>query len=219
MTEIHFNRLTFPSFAFYRWTANTLDRPCPEDGIPGRIAVDLEPEVGLALRELLGDACPRSFHVEAEDAISAYGWGSDLENLEPTLSARIPGAAIVSRRLSPAHLEGHLRFRLRCSPTLRRGRREIDAWIAQRESGSSRNDAYRSWLAPRLAGAEIDALRIVRAGPVAIRLPGRAIFAKPSAILEGELVVTDPASLMTVLERGIGRHGRLGFGALILGRA
>lgn len=219
MHEIHFNRLTFPSFTFYRWTAAHLAKESGHKG-SGHLTADLEPETaaGLALRRLLGDACPRSLHIEAEDAISAYGWGSGLESFESALSAQIPGATVASRRLSPEHLTGSLRFRLRCTPTLRRGGREIDAWVAHREAPGSRLDAYRAWLAPRLKGARIDDLAIAKAGPAEIRLPAGAPFAKPSAILEGQITTSDPISLMATLARGVGRHGRLGFGTLILGR-
>lgn len=209
MTEIYFNRLTFPSLAFYRWEK----------------AAGLEPEVaaGLLVKEALGAELPvplpRAWAIDNEGDIHLHGWGADLAAHRDFIRSRIAGGDIESRRIESQMLEGDLSFRIRCVPTIRRGGAEIDAWIAGRDKTAPRSKAYTTWLAQRLEGADITELAIAKAGSVEIRLPGQAPFNKPVALLEGQLSVFDPISFLSCLKDGIGRHGTLGFGAPLLARA
>jgi hypothetical protein len=209
-THIHFNRLTFPSFAFPQWAI-------------GRGAPELEPETaaGLMLREILGTDAPKSVLVEVEDEIAVHAWGSDFSRAAERFSGAIQGAEVTSREIETALLAGTFQFRLTCSPVIRRNGVEIDAFVAARKTDSetTRSAAYLAWLKARLKGAELLELSVVKAGAAEIKLPGQKPFRKPSAILEGRLEVKDPTSFAETLRRGIGRHGGLGFGTLIIGRA
>lgn len=104
---------------------------------------------------------------------------------------------------------------------------EVDAWIARRtrpggDPDLTRDDAYRDWLAGRLApAAELGSVAMRQGRRVRTRrsthgAPGRGRIEGPEAVMAGTLTVVDPAAFAQALARGVGRHTAFGFGMLLL---
>lgn len=78
-----------------------------------------------------------------------------------------------------------------------------------------REDAYRLWLAERLAGvAELVGARLTRF--LRHRASRHGAVEGPDATLQGDLVIRDPVLFADRLARGLGRHSAYGFGMLLL---
>lgn len=94
--------------------------------------------------------------------------------------------------------------------------------IAEREqqmtqAGRSRQAVYADWLGERLKGvARLEPG--VRLAHFQRRRAARKGFASegPDAILQGNLVIVDPARFRGLLAKGVGRHKAYGFGMLLL---
>lgn len=208
---IYFNHLTFPSLSFYRWAGRRQAGECDPDHA-----------AGIMLAEILGPDMPKALLIETDGDIVVSAWGDNLAAADRSakLHDAIPAAEIISREIAGQNLSGHLSFRLRCSPTRRRGNSEVDAYAAgSADRQGTRIGAYTAWLNQRLKGVNITHLVVARAGGKEIRLPGQKPFMKPSADLEGRLLVVDTGAFIQTLRKGVGRHGNLGFGTLILCRA
>jgi CRISPR system Cascade subunit CasE len=140
------------------------------------------------------------------------------------------GEAIVAPLPSLSANERY-RFSIRIVPTIRvtktEGRRygERDAFLvkadaAGREAGLKRDDVYRDYLGERLAGASIEASRVVQFRLRRLMRPkkDRSVSPKtmPEAVIEGCLRVDDPAKLVEAISLGVGRQRAYGFGMLRL---
>jgi CRISPR system Cascade subunit CasE len=123
------------------------------------------------------------------------------------------------------------RFSIRLVPTIRvtkaEGRRygERDAFLAKadtagKDAGLKRDDVYRDYLAERLAGASIEASRLVQFRLRRFMRPkrDRSVSGRtmPEALIEGCLRVDDPAKLIEAIGAGVGRQRAYGFGMLRL---
>ncbi len=111
-----------------------------------------------------------------------------------------------------------------------KAKKEIDAFLlealrdkstskdALRIAGRSRQAVYLDWFAERISkGAELDrqASRLERFRRIRT-YRGNHESEGPDAIIQGELVVTDPEEFAELLGRGIGRHRAYGYGMLLL---
>ncbi|MFW6175602.1 MAG: type I-E CRISPR-associated protein Cas6/Cse3/CasE [Acidobacteriota bacterium] len=107
--------------------------------------------------------------------------------------------------------------------------REVDAWEHRRflanepDQGISREEAFRHWLAHRLAGAaELESARLTRFQRTRLvrktHEPKRTshVLQRPDATLQGTLTVADGERFLDLLTRGVGRHRAFGFGMLLL---
>jgi len=116
-------------------------------------------------------------------------------------------------------------------PTVRvtkaEGRRygERDAFLAKadaagKDANLKRDDVYRDYLAERLAGASVEASRLVRFRLRRFMRPkkDRSVSGRtmPEAVIEGSLRVDDPGKLFEAISTGVGRQRAYGFGMLRL---
>jgi CRISPR system Cascade subunit CasE len=123
------------------------------------------------------------------------------------------------------------RFSICLVPTIRvtkvEGRRygERDAFLtkadaAGKDANLKRDDVYRDYLAERLAGASIEASRLVRFRLRRFMRPkeDRSVSGRtmPEAVIEGRLRVDDPVRLTQAISTGVGRQRAYGFGMLRL---
>lgn len=84
------------------------------------------------------------------------------------------------------------------------------------QGGESREDVYTSWLAERFGeAAEPETSRLVRFQRSRAVRRGRVIEG-PDAVIQGDLMIRDPAVFATLLMRGAGRHRAYGYGMLLL---
>jgi CRISPR system Cascade subunit CasE len=123
------------------------------------------------------------------------------------------------------------RFSIRITPTIRitksEGRRygERDAFLAKadlagKDAGLKRDDVYRDYLAERLAGATVEASRLVQFRLRKFMRPKKdgSVSGKtmPEALIEGHLRVDDSAKLLEAIGSGVGRQRAYGCGMLRL---
>jgi CRISPR system Cascade subunit CasE len=85
------------------------------------------------------------------------------------------------------------------------------------KAGRSREAVYRDWLALRLKGAatlqpgvRLTRFQRLRAARKSYSPDG------PDAVLQGDLIVDDPAGFQKLLSQGIGRHKTYGYGMLLV---
>ena len=161
------------------------------------------------------------------------------------LQGRIILAERLESKAMPAEWQAgqRLGFEVRVRPVVRRRdfkadrpakAREWDAfqWEAEQlPSGEkmtrSREEVYRDWLKGELAGtnkeeagvggAELESasLRSFQRTRAARKLRARPSEG-PDAVMQGNLVITDPARFAALLARGVGRHRAYGYGMLLL---
>jgi CRISPR system Cascade subunit CasE len=147
----------------------------------------------------------------------------------PSVQAAVGDAIAV--RLPVLSSGERYRFLVCIVPTIRitkaEGRRygERDAFLvradtAGKDAGLKRDDVYRDYLAERLAGATVEASRLVQFRLRRFMRPkkdGRATGkTMPEAVLEGRLRVDDPTKLIEVIGAGVGRQRAYGCGMLRL---
>jgi CRISPR system Cascade subunit CasE len=88
----------------------------------------------------------------------------------------------------------------------------------------TRESVYLEWLAERLGdaavldGATLESFRRTR---VFRGMPGKGGRTRrgiegPEALIQGRMIVRDPAAFAPLLSRGLGRHGAFGYGMLLL---
>jgi CRISPR system Cascade subunit CasE len=91
---------------------------------------------------------------------------------------------------------------------------------AGKDAGLKRDDVYRDYLVERLAGASIEASRLVQFRLRQFMRPrkDRSVSGKtlPEAVIEGRLRVEDPGKLIEAIGAGVGRQRAYGFGMLRL---
>lgn len=97
---------------------------------------------------------------------------------------------------------------------------EVDAFLAAvlRGQNISREEAYLSWLAERLAPAvtlDTATTRLAHFQRSRIQRDGRRLDG-PDAVLHGTMTITDPTAFAAILSKGIGRHRSYGYGMLLL---
>ena len=161
---------------------------------------------------------------------------------DPDQSRIIPTDRLDSKAMPAAWQAGQrLGFEVRIRPIVRRRKsdtagtgklREWDAFQWEGEqlpSGGkmtrSREEVYRDWLRRELAGtgkegvggAELEsaALRSFQRTRAARKLRARPSEG-PDAVMQGNLVITDPEEFANLLARGVGRHRAYGYGMLLL---
>jgi CRISPR-associated protein Cas6/Cse3/CasE subtype I-E len=147
----------------------------------------------------------------------------------PSIQAAVGEAiAVPLPSLSPGE---RYRFSIRLTPTVRitksEGRRygERDVFLAKadtagKDAGLKRDDVYRDYLAERLAGATVEASRLVQFQLRRFMRPKKdgSVSGKtmPEALIEGHLRVDDPAKLLEAIGNGLGRQRAYGCGMLRL---
>jgi CRISPR system Cascade subunit CasE len=79
-----------------------------------------------------------------------------------------------------------------------------------------REKVYEQWLSERLGGAaDLEAARLSSFVRHRAARNGRAIEG-PDAVVQGDLVIRDPALFAQRLAKGVGRHTAYGFGMLLI---
>ena len=162
---------------------------------------------------------------------------------DPLQSRIIPAELLKSKAMPAAWQAGQrLGFEVRIRPVVRRRdfntdrpakAKEWDAfqWAAKQypkdEMPYSREEVYRDWLKVELAGinkekegvggAELESasLRSFQRTRAARKLRARPSEG-PDVVMQGNLVITDPARFAALLTRGVGRHRAYGYGMLLL---
>jgi CRISPR system Cascade subunit CasE len=147
----------------------------------------------------------------------------------PSIQAAV--GDVLAVRLPSLSSGERYRFLICLVPTIRvtkaEGRRygERDAFLAKadtagKDAGLKRDDVYRDYLVERLAGASIEASRLVQFRLRQFMRPrkDRSVSGKtlPEAVIEGRLRVEDPGKLIEAIGAGVGRQRAYGFGMLRL---
>ena len=147
----------------------------------------------------------------------------------PTVQKAIP--ELLALEMPQLGKGNRYRFGIRLVPTIRvtkspdRRYGERDAFLVAVEkfgpdAGLVRDEIYRTYLADRLKGAEIDGCRMGQFRLVDFVRPkaggGFARKKMPEATLEGALTVTDGAAFQQVVTSGIGRQRAYGYGMIRL---
>jgi CRISPR system Cascade subunit CasE len=180
---------------------------------------------------------PWAIHAKKGPMLIIVGYTQlDAEQLNKRRGLALPSvqAAVgeVTAAPLPAFSSGErFRFSVCMVPTIRvtktEGRRygERDAFLvkadaAGKEAGLKRDEVYRDYLAERLAGATIEASRLVQFGLRRFIRPKKdgSVSGKtmPQAIIEGSLRVDDSAKLIEGIIAGVGRQRAYGCGMLRL---
>jgi CRISPR system Cascade subunit CasE len=180
---------------------------------------------------------PWAFHAKKGPIITIVGYTQvDAEHLNKRRALALPsvqaavGEAIAVSVPSLSTTE-RFRFSIRLVPTIRvtkaEGRRygERDAFLvkadaAGKDAGLIRDNVYRDYLAERLAGATIEASRLVQFRLRRFMRPKKdgSVSGKtmPEAVIEGLLRVDDPEKVIEVIGAGVGRQRAYGCGMLRL---
>lgn len=167
--------------------------------------------------------------------------GADLEratkSATPEARERFPTPRVEERLMPTEWRTGRrLAFEVRACPVVRKSgegpkhRRgaEVDVFLARcwaTPGPVAREEVYRGWLrtelerrgGARLLHASMRAFhreRLVRRNCGLER--SSHVSERPSALLEGELEVTEGAAFDALLRRGVGRHRAFGYGMLLL---
>ena len=162
---------------------------------------------------------------------------------DPLQNRIIPAELLKSKAMPAAWQAGQrLGFEVRIRPVVRRRdfnadrpakAKEWDAfqWEAKQyppdEMPYSREEVYRDWLKAELAGINKEKLEFGGAELESASLrsfqrtrAARKLRARPSegpdVVMQGNLVITDPARFAALLARGVGRHRAYGYGMLLL---
>ena len=181
---------------------------------------------------------------EAHSTGILYGYGTaDSEAMKETADIHadpkqckaMPLSQLESKPVASNWKTGkRLGFEVRIHPT-RRVRRpignngkthiaEYDAFMMQaldsRKETRNREDVYRDWLSERLqrnGGARLESARLKSFQRVrAFRKHHARHIEGPDALMQGTLVIGDPAAFMELLKHGVGRHRAYGYGMLLL---
>jgi CRISPR system Cascade subunit CasE len=198
------------------------------------------------LRDALGDHSPKTFRLieQRDGALRLLGYASaDAVTLRDHATRFASPAAVqacdwefaASKSLGevewyPGQILG---FEVRLCPVVRGKAGERDAFLARlpehrEQTGPSRTEVYRDWLAGRLNGAakldpevfRLSSFRLVstwRQGKSASegKRHGRRMV-RPDALVTGQLTIGDAGAFRDTLYRGIGRHRAFGFGMLLV---
>jgi CRISPR system Cascade subunit CasE len=180
---------------------------------------------------------PWAIHAKKGPKITIVGYTqADAGDLNKRRSLALPSvqAAVgeaIAAPLPVLSASERYRFSICLVPTIRvtkaedRRYGERDAFLAKadtagKDAGLKRDDVYRDYLAERLAGASIEASRLVQFRLRRFMRPkrDRSVSGKmmPEAVIEGCLRVHDPAKLIAALGAGVGRQRAYGFGMLRL---
>ena len=180
---------------------------------------------------------PWAIHAQRGPTITIVGYTqTDAVELNKRRSLALPSvqAAVgeaIAVPLPALSASERYRFSISLVPTIRvtkaEGRRygERDAFLAKadtagKDAGLKRDDVYRDYLAERLAGASIEASRLVRFRLRRFMRPkkDRSVSGRtmPEAVIEGCLRVDDPGKLTEAISAGVGRQRAYGFGMLRL---
>ena len=181
---------------------------------------------------------------EAPSTGILYGYGmADAEattetadiHADPRQCKAMPLGRLESKPVASNWKTGkRLGFEVRIHPT-RRVRRtignngkthiaEYDAFMMQaldsRKETRNREDVYRDWLSERLqrnGGAGLESAKLKSFQRVrAFRKRHARHIEGPDALMQGTLVIGDPAAFMELLKHGVGRHRAYGYGMLLL---
>lgn len=222
-------------------------------------AVDWGYLMHMQLTALFDKDAPRPFYFEPKEEtgrIVVLGYSpQDAKQLredadmfaEPAVHQSVDWDTFASKPIPSRFKVGQrLGFMTRICPTEgRAGERrggEIDVFARRVRdrirSGDSRYvtrwEAYRDWLAPKMAynnAATLESMRLTKfcvnrfvrrgeaqEGCASSKRPVH-ILQRPDAILQGDLTVNDPVSFNNLLVQGLGRHKGFGFGTVLLTRA
>ena len=117
-------------------------------------------------------------------------------------------------------------FDVRVRPTRRWNKQEADAyWMAsllangeRREVEQARHEIYQTWLEEKLDGiAVVKSCRLARYDRIRAAFgKQREVIRLPSAVLHGDVEVTQPDAFHAKLASGIGRHKAYGFGMMMM---
>ena len=162
---------------------------------------------------------------------------------DPLQNRIIPAERLESKAMPAAWQAGQrLGFEVRIRPVVRRRdfnadrpakAKEWDAfqWAAEQypkdKMPYSQEEVYRDWLKGELAGINKEELGVGGAELESASLrsfqrtrAARKLRARPSegpdVVMQGNLVITDPARFAALLARGVGRHRAYGYGMLLL---
>jgi CRISPR system Cascade subunit CasE len=197
----------------------------------------------LILKSILWEAFsggalrPWAIHAQRGPTVTVVGYTqTDAGELNQRRALALPSIqATVGEAVAvplPALSESErYRFSICLVPTIRvtkaEGRRygERDVFLAKADAAGKntslkRDEVYRDYLAERLAGASIEASRLVRFRLRRFMRPkkDRSVSGKtmPEAVIEGSLRIEDPARLIEAISAGVGRQRAYGFGMLRL---
>jgi CRISPR system Cascade subunit CasE len=180
---------------------------------------------------------PWAIHAQRGPMITIVGYtqadGGELNKRRalalPSVQAAVGEAIAVP--LPALSASERYRFSICLVPTIRvtkaEGRRygERDAFLAKvdaagKDASLKRDDVYRDYLAERLAGASIEASRLVQFRLRRFMRPkqDRSVSGRtmPEAVIEGHLRIDEPARLVEAIGAGVGRQRAYGFGMLRL---
>ncbi len=139
---------------------------------------------------------------------------------------------IAGKTVHPFSGGRRLGFEVLCCPVVRQARTGIekDVFLVQdegRESQLDRASIYSEWVKKQIelrAGAQVAFIQLagfsllehVRKGPKVTRPRTWTKIVRPSALMQGELIVKDQNAFMQAVATGIGRHKAFGYGMLLL---
>lgn len=160
---------------------------------------------------------------------------------DPLQNRIIPAERLESKAMPAAWQAGQrLGFEVRIRPVVRRRdfnadrpakAKEWDAfqWAAkqypQDKMPYSREEVYGDWLRRELIGTDKEGVGGAELESASLRSfqrtrAARKLRARPSegpdVVMQGNLVITDPARFAALLARGVGRHRAYGYGMLLL---
>ncbi|MCE2523980.1 MAG: type I-E CRISPR-associated protein Cas6/Cse3/CasE [Rhodobacteraceae bacterium] len=197
------------------------------------------------LVEMFGRAVIQPFRLmvaPGERSANLYAYTRfDAEELRRTaFSVSLPDTAAVldpgqiQSKVMPAswYINQRIGFDIRLRPVVRQRRttkaQEIDVFLAEalrdhkndrtgmNRTGRCREAVYSDWLAARLNGiAMVERARLVRfQRSKAVR--NCRVVEGPDAVIQGNLIVSDPEAFNNRLIEGIGRHRAYGYGMILL---
>lgn len=231
MSELSFLRLVPDRLALAKWAARQKQpRDVQDNGFAWH---------GL-LQAVFGDGAPKPFVDRLNAGVNellGYGLGfKPLAEVEPLAAQAVGMGALRSTRMPDDWRAGrNLSFEVRARPVVRSRQAsdngnpiELDAAVAARrhDPDSSREDAYRQWLARELGrdgAAELVSMRIAGFSRTKVaRRFGQSTPRQwqsvdgPDAWFRGALRITDSEAFSALLGRGLGRHRSFGFGCLLI---
>lgn len=223
-----------------QFSTRDIARSAKDQGIP-TAADDLGYVLHGHLRALFGDLAPKPFHVkEQRGRVVVLGYtDADPAELSDHLSLADPFDArsvqdLATKPMPSTWTEGRrLAFEVRVCPTIRQGRKELDAYLAEvqrlaegEKMKETRETVYVRWLTEKLG----DAVKVESCGLDRFRLiqlfrrhqadasgkRGHQLTRFPSATLKGVLDIKDGDAFARLLSRGVGRHRAFGFGMMLV---
>jgi len=205
---------------------------------------DMDMLLKTTLTEAFGGAVvrPWSLYRQVGSVVSVIGYSSiPTKEIETRLLTSLPSVRasvkeVFGHALPPIEPDQEFRFSVRLCPTIRvtpskdksHPHGEQDAFLVAVQRGETnieREGVYTRYLAERLSGATVQWAKLTRFQLVKMTRPHRgpsapaSNFAQrvvPDAVLEGILMVTDPAAFKQKLTQGIGRQRAYGRGYIRL---